>query len=203
MSGISENIIVILSICIVSLFVTSLYHKHKQINQGEVELLLFYGSFDKDQDGTLSIEEIVDFFDWCQSNIKYKPHRHYQSPVKTFKTRRGDCLDQSLLIAHFLSVFYHWRGLVGNIVAGNQQKRVNHACCLLPVSRNNKNQINRFIGYEISCFNVPYDDLFYIIVDPLYCDKFGKLETSDYSLTDIKGLQDYSFNDMTSIRISR
>lgn len=177
----------------------SLGLKHKQNISDEVGLLLFYGSFDKDQDGTLSINEIISFFKWCKANIEYEPHGYFRSPLKTFRTRRGNCLDQALLIAHCLSFFYRFPGYIGCIMVKEGHKRVKHACCLLPVSKDNKNQIDRKLGYEVSCFNVSNDKRCFIIIDPLYCDKFGKLETTDYNLIEIRTLRDFPFNNMTGI----
>ena|GEM_PF-3552355 len=173
-------------------------HCSKPNASDKVSLLLFYGSFDKDQDGTLSIGEIVAFFEWCKSNIRYEAHRHYKSPLKTFRTKCGNCLDQALLMAHCLSFFYRFPGYIGCIVIEEDHKREKHACCLLPVSRENKAQMENCLGYKINSFTVPNDRRCFIVIDPLYCDKFGKLETTNYNLIEIKTLRDFPFNDMST-----
>ena len=174
----------------------SLGHKSMPNNNEKANLLLFYGSFDKDRDSALSITEIISLFQWCKSNIRYEAHRSYNSPLKTFRTKRGNCLDQALLIAHCLSFFYQFPGYIGCIIIEEDHKREKHACCLLPVSRENKNQIDSYLGYKTSCFNVPNDRRCFIVIDPLCCDKFGKLETANYNLIEIKTLRDFPFNDI-------
>jgi hypothetical protein len=161
----------------------------------KTNLLLFYGSFDRDQDGILSIGEIVGLFEWCKSNIKYQAHSYYKSPLKTFRTKRGNCLDQALLITHCLSIFYRFPGYIGCIIIEENHKKEKHACCLLPVSRENKAQMENYLGYKISSFTVPNDRRCFVVIDPLYCDKFGKLETTDYNLREIRTLRDFPFND--------
>jgi hypothetical protein len=188
----------------VFIFTTSFYYyQHGLIKSDEIDLLLFYGSFDEDRDGTASTDEIIAFFDWVKDNIEYEAHTNYQSPVETFKTKRGDCLDQSLLLAHFLYVYFRVEGLIGSIAAENKGTQVNHACCLMPVTKEAKERINKHLGYKVDYFDVPYNNLCYIILDPLYVRRFSELRTYDYCLKDIRGLHDHHFKDMTTIYIGK
>ena len=137
------------------------------IDKDEVRLLLFYGSFDENRDGVLSIDEVIEFYLWCQCQIDYHAHQGYQSPVESFRTRKGDCLDVSLLIAHFLTVFSYQHVFIGNIAVDNKGKEANHACCLVLLSKDIKDRMINYLGYSVHYFNHD-NDLCYIIIDPLY-----------------------------------
>jgi len=183
------------------LFISSVSYNHnkKQIHEDEIQLLLFYGSFDDDKNGTLSVDEIVNFFEWTQHEITYEAHKSFQSPIQTFESRRGDCLDISLLTAHFFYVYFRMKAYIGNIAVENQGQRVNHACCLMPIGEDTKKRINKMLGYQVDYFKDPSGKFSYLIVDCLCCDRFSELNTQDYCLVDIKYLHQYYLRDISTI----
>jgi hypothetical protein len=185
------------------LFVSSVSYNHakKQIHEDEVDLLLFYGSFDEDRNGILSIDEIVNFFEWTQHEIEYEAHDSFQSPIQTLKSRRGDCLDISLLTAHLFYVYFRTNACIGDIAVGNQGQRANHACCLMPVSEDTKKHINERLGYQVDYFNDPSGKFTYLIVDCLCCERFSELNTLDYCLVNIKYLHQYYLCDISTILV--
>ena len=187
-----------LVICVTSLFSMPL-DRHRNVNHDAIDLLLFYGSFDENKNGELSLDEIMGFYTWCQHEIDYHAHDGYQSPVKTYRERKGDCLDISLFVACFLHVFSYGRVFVGDIAVDNQGKEANHACCLLLTSRESKDDIGKRLGYDVHYFRHANEELCYIIIDPLFGDKFGKVNTDDYNLKSTGNLSDYRFSDMPGI----
>lgn len=183
-----------------TLFISSVsYHYKKQIHEDEVNLILFYGSFDDDRDGFLSIGEMANFFYWCQSEITYEAHEFYMSPVSLYKIRRGDCLELSLFAAHFFYVYFRGNAYVGNIAVENQGTRVNHACCLLAITKDAKKKINQKLGYQVDYYTDPSGEFYYLIIDPLCCRRFGELNTRDYCLMNIKYLHEFHLTDISTI----
>lgn len=169
------------------------------MSRDELRLLLFYGSFDEHHDIFISIKEEVDFFEWCKENIKYEAHEGYQSPIETYRNRCGDCLDMSLLFAHFLYVYCAVKPLIGKIAVNNHGEEINHACCLLPVPACIREDYNRQLGYRVSYFVLPDDDLSYIVIDLTHSTRFGQINTSDYYLIRADPLSEYYFSDMQPI----
>ena len=172
---------------------------HRHVSHDAINLLLFYGSFDENKNGELSLHEITEFYSWCQHEIVYHAHDGYQSPVKTYRESKGDCLDISLFIAYFLRVFSYEQVFIGDVAADNQGKKANHACCLLLISIETKNDINKKLGYDMHYFRHADEELCYIIIDPLFSDRFGRVDSDDHYLKSIGNLSEYRFSDMPNI----
>jgi len=187
---------VIASVVFMALSEFTFNHNNKKNIESEIDLLLFYGSFDRDHDGYLYVTEINDLFEWCQTEIEYNAHEGYQSPLETVQKKSGDCLDISLLIAHCLKMYFGNEPLIGGIAWNNGGDNVNHACCLLPLSPEMKGIMSEELGHSVSYFRCQEESVCLVIIDPLCCRDLGILNVEKYYLIRIRTLEDYPFEDM-------
>ncbi len=198
---IADALAVIINIAFVGIMALSLNHSHTKKVETEIDLLLFYGSFDKDQDGCLYVTEMVDLFKWCQTEIEYNAHEGYQTPLETVHKKSGKCIDVSLLIAHCLYTYYRIEPFLGNIALNNDGKTINHACCLMPLTSEMKKIMNEELGYSVNYYHFGEDSIYYIIIDPLVCEKFGEVNTKNYYLIKANPLRNYPFKDLIFSRV--
>ena len=196
-----DALALIINIAFVGIMALSLNHNHTKKVETEIDLLLFYGSFDKDQDGCLYVTEMVDLFKWCQNEIEYNAHEGHQTPLETVHKKSGKCIDISLMIAHCLYSYFRVEPYIGEIALNNEDMTVNHACCLIPLPAEMKEIMNEELGYEVNFFHIGNDSIYYVIVDPLCCNEFGLLNTEKYYLLHARPLRDYKFNDLIFSRV--
>jgi len=198
---ITDILAFVMNVVLVAFFALSFNLNRQKRIETEIDLLLFYGGFDKDHDGCLYVSEIVDLFQYCQTSIEYHAHEGYQTPLETLHKKTGDCIDISLLIAHCLYTYYRIEPVIGNIALDNDGKTVNHATCLMPLSLEMKDIMNEELGYEVNYFQLGNDSIYHVIIDPLCCSEFGKLNTKNFILLHARPLRDYRFNDLIFSRV--
>jgi len=168
------------------------------------DLAEFYGSFDYDASGSLSIEEAQTFYYWVQDNIQYRyddendpdglddldwgditldqlgDNRpgidHSQTPYETYIEGMGDCEDTAI----FSTAFYTYHGIESYVAEIDTDITddiyVDHAACiaLLP-------------GIQDTDFDyVEFGEDKFTIIDNAYSDRFGCIDDGDtYQLIDI------------------
>jgi len=198
---ITDGIALVINVVIIALFTLSFNQNHKKKVETEIDLLLFYGSFDKDQDGCLYVTEMVNLFKWCQIEVEYNAHEGYQTPLETVHRKSGDCIDISLLIAHCLYSYYRVEPYIGEIALNNQDMTVNHACCLFPLLSDMKEIMNEELGYSVNYYHFGEDSIYYVIIDPLCSDEFGLVNTKEYYLIKANPLRHYPFKDLIFSRV--